>query len=131
MLWFMFSLCFLYFFIVYFLDLPFLCTGCCYNIYFPLSFSVFCHTSLAITGRPVVVMTRTIQCQLAVDLSYDNNFADICSHSFQIHENAVYPYKPHQSTAHICKGVLCPASCLFVPNRLPRHRNECDVCWAA
>ena len=47
------------------------------------------------------------------------------SHSFQIYENAVYPYKPHQSTARICKGVLCPASCLFVPNRLPRHRNEC------
>ena len=39
------------------------------------------------------------------------------SHLFQIHENAVYPYKPHQSTARICKGVLCPASCLFVPIR--------------
>ena len=39
------------------------------------------------------------------------------SHSFQIHENAVYPYKPHQSTARICKGVLCPASFLFVPLR--------------
>ena len=38
-------------------------------------------------------------------------------HSFQIHENAVHPYKPHQSTARICKGVLCPASCLFVPIR--------------
>ena len=32
----------------------------------------------------------------------------------------------NQSTARVSKGVLCPASCLFVPNRLPRHQNECD-----
>ena len=37
----------------------------------------------------------------------------IMSHSFQIHENAVYPYKPHQSTARICKGIR-PYSSLFV-----------------
>ena len=34
------------------------------------------------------------------------------AHSFQIHENAVYPYKPYQSTARICKGIR-PYSCLI------------------
>ena len=28
-------------------------------------------------------------------------------------KRSVYPYKPHESTARICKGVLCPASCLI------------------
>ena len=35
------------------------------------------------------------------------------SHSFQIHENAVYLYKPHQSTARICSVQLRAYSCLI------------------
>ena len=40
------------------------------------------------------------------------NFRMRWTHSFQIHENAVYPYKPYQSTARICKGIR-PYSCLI------------------
>ena len=35
------------------------------------------------------------------------------AHSFQIHENAVYPYKPHKPYKRICKGIR-PYSSLFV-----------------